>query len=216
MIRLLLVDDHTIILDGIKALLADNDDIAIIGDAADGETLFSLLKVSRPDIIIMDISLPGKSGIELCREVKEQYEEVKILFLSMYTTGEFVVNALKAGASGYLPKNISRDELLKAIRTIHKGGDYFSNDISGVILRNFVQQTQPENAKTDPRQLLSKREIEILRLAAEGLSNSDIAERLYISVRTVESHKNHIMQKLNLKSPVELIKFAIKHHITEV
>jgi DNA-binding NarL/FixJ family response regulator len=216
MIRLLLVDDHTIVLDGIKALLSNSEEINIIGDAPDGETLFSLLKNSVPDIIIMDISLPGKSGIDLCREVKQQYPEVMVLFLSMYTSEEFVVNALKAGASGYLPKNISRGELLKAIHTIYKGGDYFSHDISGTILRNFIRKSEVKNEESDPRELLSRRETEILQLAAGGLSNSDIAERLFISIRTVESHKNHIMQKLNLRSPVDLIKFAIKHHITEI
>lgn len=215
MIRLFLVDDHTIVLDGLRALLTGHSDISITGEAGDGQKLFGLLSSGQPDIILMDISLPGTSGIELCRMVREQYPDVKILFLSMYTTEEFVFNALKAGASGYLPKNISQTELLTAIRTIYAGGDYFSEYISNMILKSFVRKSRTADQE-EPGELLSKRELEILKLFAGGHSNSEISDKLFISIRTVESHKNHIMQKLNLKSTVDLIKFAIRHDITGV
>lgn len=216
MIRLLLVDDHTIVLDGIKALLTGHDDIAIIGDASDEKSLAEMMIREVPDIILMDISLPGKSGIELCREIKKTYASVSVLFLSMYTTEEYVLNAVQAGASGYLPKNISQQELLTAIRTIYKGGDYFNELISAIIIRSVVRKTRNGEDKNENQEILSKREKEILKLAAEGFPNSEIASRLFISVRTVESHKNHMMQKLNLKTPVELIRFAIKNNLAEI
>ncbi|HLO92058.1 MAG TPA: response regulator transcription factor [Lentimicrobium sp.] len=215
MIKLFLVDDHTIVLDGIKALLTGQPDIMITGEAANGEALLNLLEHSVPDVILMDISLPGRSGIELCRLVKEQWPAVKVLFLSMYTNEEFVLNAINAGASGYLPKNISQHELLLAIRTIYSGGDYFSGSVSDIILKSYLRKSRETDQKS-PLENLSKREIEILGLVAEGLSNSEIADRVFISTRTVESHKNHIMQKLNLKTPVELVKFALKHNIARL
>jgi DNA-binding NarL/FixJ family response regulator len=216
MIRLFLVDDHTIVLDGLRALLTGHSDITITGEAANGDELLELLRLKQPDIILMDISLPGTSGIELCRMVKERLPVVKVLFLSMYTSEEFVFNAVKAGASGYLPKNISQNELLQAIRTIYGGGDYFNEAISNIILKSFVRKSRNTEGQEEPGELLSKRELEILKLFAEGRSNSEISEQLFISIRTVESHKNHIMQKLNLKSPVDLIKFAIRHNIAAI
>lgn len=215
MIKLFLVEDHTIVRDGIKALLAGHADILIFGEASNGDTLLEFLKHNKPDIILMDIALPGKSGIALCRMIRELYPHTRVLFLSMYTTGEFVVNAIDAGASGYLPKNISQDELLLAIRTIYGGEDYFSKVISDALLKHYLHSAKASHGKQQPESL-SKRENEILKLVAEGLSNSEIAKRLYISNRTVESHKNHIMQKLRLKTPVDLVKFALKNYSAEI
>jgi DNA-binding NarL/FixJ family response regulator len=217
MIKVLLVDDHTIVRDGIKALLTGQDDITIAGEASNGRDLLSLLKTTRADIILLDISLPDYSGIELCEIVRREYSGIYILFLSMYNTEEYIFNAIKAGAQGYLPKNISQAELLLAIRSVSQGTEYFSESISNVILKSYIKKAkdkEPENLNQDNH--LSKRELEILKLFAEGLPNPEIAERLFISTRTVESHKNHIMQKLNLKSTVDLVKFAIKHQIIEI
>ncbi len=215
MIKLFLVDDHIIVRDGIKALLSGHPDILITGEASDGDVLLEHLKKNKPEIILMDISLPGKSGIMLCRIIKEQYPHIKILFLSMYATEEFAVNAVIAGASGYLPKNISRDELLLAIHTIHQGEEYFSKSISDLLLRHYLQAAKSNHGK-EPAEALSKREKEILKLIAEGMSNSEISANLFISTRTVESHKNHIMQKLQLKTPIDLVKFALKNNSAEI
>jgi DNA-binding NarL/FixJ family response regulator len=217
MIKVLLVDDHTIIRDGIKALLAGQDDITILGEASNGRDMLSLLKSSEPDVILLDISLPDYSGIELCEMARRNYPAVQVLFLSMYTTEEYIFNAIKAGAHGYLPKNISQSELLLAIRTVSQGTEYFSESISNIILKSYIKKAKDKEPETlNPENSLSKREIEILKLFAEGYPNPQIAEKLFISTRTVESHKNHIMQKLNLKSTVDLVKFAIKHHIIEI
>ncbi|MBK6966621.1 MAG: response regulator transcription factor [Bacteroidales bacterium] len=217
MIKVLLVDDHTIVRDGIKALLTGQDDITIAGEASNGRDLLSLIKTTRADIILLDISLPDYSGIELCEIVRREYPGIYVLFLSMYNTEEYIFNAIKAGAQGYLPKNISQSELLLAIRSVSQGTEYFSESISNIILKSYIKKAkdkEPENLNQDNH--LSKRELEILKLFAEGLPNPEIAERLFISTRTVESHKNHIMQKLNLKSTVDLVKFAIKHQIIEI
>ncbi|MHC1776184.1 MAG: response regulator [Lentimicrobium sp.] len=217
MIKVLLVDDHTIVRDGIKALLTGQDDILIAGEASNGRDLLSLIKIISTDIILLDISLPDYSGIELCEIVRRENPGIYVLFLSMYNTEEYIFNAIKAGAQGYLPKNISQAELLLAIRSVSQGTEYFSESISNIILKSYIKKAKDkETENLHHENLLSKRELEILKLFAEGLPNPEIAGKLFISTRTVESHKNHIMQKLNLKSTVDLVKFAIKHQIIEI
>lgn len=213
----IIADDHTIVRDGIKALLSEQEDIVIIGEASNGSELFRLLSLTTADIILLDISMPDLSGIEICERLRTDYPQIKVLILSMYTTEEYIFNAIKAGAHGYLPKNISQPELLEAIRSISQGREYFNETISNIILKSYINKAKNAETENDIREhSLSKRELEVLRLFAEGFSNSEIGTRLFISPRTVESHKNHIMQKINLKSPVDLIKFAIKNHIVEI
>jgi len=216
MIKVFLVDDHTIVRDGIKALLADQNEISIVGEASNGNDFLSLLKSTNVDLILLDISLPDYSGIELCEIVRKEYPGIQILFLSMYTTEEYIFNAIKAGAQGYLPKNISQSELQLAIRTVSQGNEYFSESISNIILKSYIKKAKDKEPETlNPENSLSKRELEVLKLFAEGFSNPHISEKLFISTRTVESHKNHIMQKLNLKSAVDLVKFAIRNQIID-
>lgn len=197
--------------------MSEQEDIVIIGEASNGSELFRLLSLTTADIILLDISMPDLSGIEICERLRTDYPQIKVLILSMYTTEEYIFNAIKAGAHGYLPKNISQPELLEAIRSISQGREYFNETISNIILKSYINKAKNAETENDIREhSLSKRELEVLRLFAEGFSNSEIGTRLFISPRTVESHKNHIMQKINLKSPVDLIKFAIKNHIVEI
>ncbi|MDY0103037.1 MAG: response regulator transcription factor [Lentimicrobium sp.] len=217
MIKVMLVDDHTIVRDGLKSLIEGESDIVIIGEASNGHELTDLLQTNLPDVLLLDISLPDVSGIELCEMVKHSYPTIKVLFLSMYTTEAYIFNAIKVGAQGYLPKNISQTELLLAIRTVSQGQEYFSESISNIILKSYIKKAKNEGPEEiRPEDELSRRELEILKLFAEGMSNPQIAEKLFISTRTVESHKNHIMQKLNLTSAVDLVKFAIKNRIVEI
>ncbi len=216
-IKIMLVDDHQIVRDGIKALLESLDNVQVIGEASNVNDLMEKLSFSKPDIIVTDISMPDISGIELTKIIneKEEFSGIKVLILSMFTNEDFIFNAIKAGAKGYLPKNTTRRELFEAVNTIYNGDEYFSESISNIILKSYVKKAQTEE-QIEKKESLSVRETEILKHFAQGMSNQEIADKLFISIRTVESHKNHIMQKLELKSTVDLIKFAIKNKIVEL
>jgi two-component system response regulator NreC len=213
-IKIFLVEDHDLVRDGLKALLTSIPDIAIIGEAANGKSLFEKLKIVQPDVIVLDISLPDISGIEITRKVRMEYPLIRVLILSMYTHEDFVTGAIRAGAKGYLPKNTSRDELVRAIYAIFRGEEFFGDTISKILLKSFIRNTvEKEKPEEKPAYNLSSRELEILKLYCEGFINKEIGLKLNISVRTVETHKNHIMKKLGIKSPVELVKFAIRSKI---
>lgn len=216
-IRIFLVDDHQLVRDGIKALLIGAENIEIIGEASTGKEFFEKLSAKQPDILILDISLPDASGIDITRRISSEHPEIKVLILSMYTNEDFVINSVKAGARGYLPKNTSREELLEAIHTVYGGEEFFAASISKIILKSYLRNAREDEPFLQQRTTsLTSREIEILRLFAEGHINKEISDKLDISIRTVETHKNHIMKKLELKSTVELIKFAIKNKLIEL
>jgi DNA-binding NarL/FixJ family response regulator len=216
-IKVILVDDHQLVRDGIKSLISNSFGIEIVGEASSAAELFQQMKEVMPDVILMDISLPNMSGIEITRVLKKDHPQIKVLILSMYTSEDFVFNAFKAGISGYLPKNTTRDELLKAIESVHNGDEYFSKSISDIILKSFVNSAKYGNhISGDKLELLTKRESEILKLVVEGYSNQQIADQLCISIRTMETHKTSILKKLNLNNTVDLVKFAIKNKIIEI
>jgi DNA-binding NarL/FixJ family response regulator len=216
-IKLLLVDDHQIVRDGIKALLSGVNDIEIIEEASDGKEALAKLETLRPHIVIMDISMPEISGIEVTKTISQKYPQISVLILSMYTEEDFILKAIEAGIKGYLPKNTTREELLKAIRAIYCGKEYYSELISQIILKSYISTAQKKNLPEEKDiKCLSSREIEILKLIVEGLNNQEIADKLFISIRTVESHKSHIMQKLDLKTTVDMVKFAIKNNLVSI
>ena len=216
-IRIFLVDDHQLVRDGIKALLMSSENLTILGEAASGKECFEKIAVEPPDILILDISLPDTSGIDITKRVSVEYPETRVLILSMYTNEDFIFNSVKAGARGYLPKNTSREELLTAIQTIYQGEEFFADSISRIMLRSYVRKAKEDDTMPQRGPVpLTTREIEILKLFAEGFINKEISDKLDISIRTVETHKNHIMKKLELKSTVELIKYAIRNKIVEV
>lgn len=215
--RIVLVDDHPIVRDGVRSLLEGNDDYILAGEATDGKELLENLPVMKPDLVIMDISLPRMSGIEVTKILSEQYPDIKVLILSMHTGEDFIFNAIKAGAKGYLPKNTTRKELIDAINSLIAGEIYFNESISNTILKSYIRKAQQQDQNDeDSAGVLSPRESEILKMVAEGLTNQEISDKLFISIRTVESHKNHIMQKLKLRTTVDLVKFAIRKGIVEI
>ena len=215
--RIVIVDDHPIVRDGIRALLEGNENLVLAGEAADGQELIEKLDTFRPDLVILDISLPKMSGIEVTRILNEQHPQIKVLILSMHTDEDFIFNAIKAGAKGYLPKNTTRKELIDAINSLVAGDIFFNESISDTILKSYIRKAQnPENPEESATHNLSPRESEILKMVVQGFTNQEISDRLFISIRTVESHKNHIMQKLKLRSTVDLVKFAIKKGIIEI
>ncbi len=216
-IKVALVDDHQIVRDGIKSLLESASNIEIVGEADTAKELLLKLDKVNPNIVIVDISLPDMSGIELTKQIVNNFTEIKVIVLSMHTTQEFIFNAIKSGARGYLPKNITREELIESINQVYAGKEYFSQEISEIILKSYLKQVKnPEQNSDTYEQQLTAREKEILKLVAEGYSNLLIADKLFISVRTVESHKNHIMQKLELTTTVELVKYALKNRIIDL
>ena len=215
-IHIILTEDHQILRDGVKSLIA-SENIKITGEASTGAELWKLLEGEKPDIILMDISLPDTSGIELTRLISERFPEIKVLILSMYTDESFINLAIKSGAKGYLHKNTTREEMLVAIDTVYSGNDFYSDNISKIILKSYIEKAKLNAEELlNPHEVLSKREIEILTMFAEGFINKEIADKLFISIRTVESHKKHIMQKLNLKTQVELVKYAIRHNLINI
>ncbi len=214
MIKIILIDDHKIVRNGIKMLLETSEDIQIIGEYDSFVHYSNNGFTPVPDIFILDISMPEINGIEAAKIIKEKLPECGIIILSMHTNEEFVIQSVKAGVNAYLPKNISKKELLEAVEKVERGEEYFSNDVSKIIIRSMMKHS--DAAKASKLELLSKREIELLELFAQGKSNKEIADALFISTRTVESHKNHILVKLELKNQVELVKFAIKARIIEL
>jgi len=216
-IKVGLVDDHQLVRDGIRSLIEGADNIEVIAEACSARGMLELLKNCEPDILLVDISLPEISGIDLARIITSEYPKIRVIMLSMHTGQEFIFNSLKNGAKGYLHKSISRDELIEAIKEVYNGNEYFSKEVSGIILKNYLRQIKnPESLDNNSEQKLTPRESEILQMVAQGYSNQLIADKLYISVRTVESHKNHIMQKLELTTTVDLVKYALKNKLIDL
>lgn len=213
-IKIALVDDHKMFREGIKSVLSDEKSIQLVAEAGNAEEIINSLSNCKIDVLITDISLPGMSGIELCRYAKKYCPQLKTLILSMHTDEEFVLDSVKSGASGYLSKETGHEELIYAIRKIAAGEIYFSHNISQTIIQAY--RKDKKSTEVNPTEFLSQRELEVLKLYVEGFSNSEIAEKLFISVRTVESHKTHILQKTGLKSHVDLIKLAIKFKLTDL
>ena len=214
-IKIILADDHRMLRDGLKSLLSESDFIQIIDEASSGMELLEILKNKQPDVIMMDITMPGMSGIEATQQITKLYPEIKILILSMHTNEEFVINSFKAGAKAYLPKDSSKEELLDAISILYNGGEYYSKLISDNFLKNYIKNSRVDQNLIENEEL-TQREIEVLKLASKGLCNKEIAEKLFISSKTVDVHKNHIMQKLKLKNTVEMVLYAVKNKIIEV
>ncbi len=215
-IQVLLADDHQLFREGLFALLQETADLKVVAMVKDGRELFDAIEKYQPDVVLSDISMPEKTGIEACAEVAGKYPKVKFIMLSMYNNEVFFVNSLKAGAKGFLSKEISRGELLMAIRTVYNGGEYFDKKLSHKILKEYAEQVSPTPVQPASGDHLSPREKEIIRLVAESYSNSEIAEKLKISVRTVNAHKNNIMRKLNLKSSVDIVKYALINKIIKL
>jgi two-component system response regulator NreC len=214
-INILVVDDHSLVREGIIAMLSGVESFSIIGDAASGEESIPMVEALNPDVILMDINMPGLNGIETSKVLLTKNAALRIIILSMDVTQEYISEAIKAGVSGYLAKDSKKDVLIQAIRKVNSGEQYFGERVSEVIFKGFYSQSKGEKIAKQNKDL-SKREVEVLKLITSGMSNRDIADKLFISIRTVDAHRNHIMQKLSLKSTAELVKYAIKEQIIEL
>lgn len=214
-IKVLLVDDHTLVRDAFVIMLKQIDDIQVVGALSNGEEAVNKVRTLQPDIILMDIMMKGMTGIEATRWIKERNSAVRIILLSMEVKKEFVTAGIQSGIDGYLPKDVEKDMLLTAIREVHKGGKFFNEAITSLVFEDFYKkekttsQAQKHLKITD----LTKREHEVLTLVANGKSNKEVAEELFISTKTVDTHKMHILEKLGLKNTAELVKYAIKNKL---
>ena len=214
-IRVVIAEDHTIVRQGLTALLRSESDIEVVGEASDGLEAIELSKTKTPDVVLMDVAMRNLNGLDATRSIKKQFPEMKVLVLTMYDNEEMIFQILKAGASGYLVKDSAMTDLVSAIRAIHQGDSYLSPSISRKVIEEYIRRAE-QGEKGGPDELLSSREREILQLIAEGNSIPQIASLLCISKKTVEAHKTHIMEKLNIHDKVGLIKYAIRMGLTEL
>jgi DNA-binding NarL/FixJ family response regulator len=210
--KIIIVDDHFIFRNGLKELLSEIPGVEIVGEAENGDDFLKLIESIYPDIVFMDIKMPGISGIETTRKALEIYPDLKILALSMFGESDYVEEMLQAGAIGYLLKNIGKTELLKAIENISEGKGYFSDEILVMVTRKVFNAKQV-NKDQSILESFTKRELEVLQLVSQGMSNADIAKKLEISPRTVGGHRNNMLTKSGLKNTAALISFAIKHKV---
>lgn len=213
--RVLLADDHRIIREGLRSLLQRQSDMEVVEEAQDGITAVRLTEKLHPDVVIMDIGMPDLNGIEASRQIVTRVKGVKVIALSMHSDKRFVLEMLKAGASGYLLKDCAFEELIDAIRTVCAGQIYLSHRVTGVVVEEYLHN-RPVASDTSAYNLLSAREREVLQLLAEGNTTKSIAASLHVSTKTVETHRQQIMEKLNLHSVAELTKYAIKEGLTSL
>ena len=215
--KIIIIDDHKIVREGLKSMLHGNPKMEVVGEGSGEKDLLELLKTHKPTLIVMDISMPGKSGVELTDYVTKNHPEIKVLILTTNSDEESIIASIEAGANGFLHKDSSLNELLSAIELVCSGEGYFSENISSIIYKSYITRIKNwKDNKNEFQKVLSDREVEIVKFYADGLSGKEIAEKLFISPRTVETHKNNILVKLNLKNNVELVKYAIKQGIIKL
>jgi len=210
MTTVLLADDHAMVRAGLKELLGDTGDIAVTGEAGSGPEVVSRVREHDYDVLVLDMSMPGRSGIELIKQIKKEKPKLPILILSMHSEAQYAVRAIKAGASGYLTKDGAADQLVAAIRRIASGGAYMTPEAAELLARDYGRP-----ADAAPHTLLSDREFQVFRLIISGKSVTAIGEELALSVKTVSTHKTRILEKMGISSQVDLVRYAIRHGLLD-
>ncbi len=209
--KIIIADDHAVVRKGLEMLLNYQPDIDVVGTAGDGEEAFRLAGQCKPDIVLLDISMPpGESGMVTAGRIHAEYPDIKVIMMTMYDDRDYLLYTIQAGASGYVLKNAPESELLEAIRTVNNGGVYVCKEMVPYLVQGFVHRHN-EDSYLD----LSEREVEVLTLIARGYGNKEIGEKLFISVKTVESYKSKIMNKLGLKTRPELVEYALKKRLLQ-
>lgn len=213
-VRVLLVDDHTILREGIRLLLSLAPDMDVVGEACDGYEALEQVKVLSPDLVLMDIAMPGLDGLEATKRIKERHKGVKVLILTQHDNKEYVYPILKVGADGYVLKKAAGTELVSAIRSVVEGGTFLYPSVAKTVVEDYLRPDGTLSERRHPR--LTEREVEVLKLVAEGRSNQEIADLLCLSVKTVTGHRTNIMEKLDIHSRTELVKYAIRTGLIQV
>ena len=211
-IRILLADDHTVMRSGLRLLLERQPNLRVVAEAADGRIAVDLAAVENPDVVVMDIAMPHLNGVEAARQIVARNPKTAVVILSMHSDESYVIRSLKAGARAYLLKDSAEADLISAIHAISEGKSFFSPAISKLLKEDYMHQLAEQGAE-DSYELLTPREREVLQLVAEGKSNKEVAQHLNLSLYTVETHRTHILQKLNLHSVPELILYAVRKGI---
>lgn len=209
-ISVLLADDHRIIRDGLRQILADTDDMVVLGEAANGLEVMQLVREKEWGILVLDISMPGRSGLDLIRMIKDEKPSLPILVLSMHHEDQYAVRAIHAGASGYVTKESDSELLVGAMRRVAAGGVYISEKVTELMVRGVRPNVEPL-----PHDLLSDREFQVFNMLVAGVSLTEIGSELSLSVKTISTHKTHILHKMNLANTAELIRYAIAHRLAE-
>ncbi|MGA9538507.1 MAG: response regulator transcription factor [Desulfobacterales bacterium] len=212
--RIFIVDDHRIVREGLQSLVEKENDLEVVGMAENGRQALLLARRLKPDVVIMDIAMPELNGVDATRQILDEVPGVKVIALSMHSEKQFVEGMLRAGVMGYLLKESAFEELIKAIRIVCAGKKYLSPDVTDIVLRDYL--SPPDGKDIEQASDLTLREREVLQLLAEGRATKKIAERLNISVKTVESHRKNLMDKLNLHTVAELTKYAVRRGLTSI
>jgi two-component system, NarL family, response regulator NreC len=213
--KVLLAEDLTLLRSGVRALLESTGKVQIVGEAADGREALKLAQKLTPDVVLMDVAMPEMNGIEAARQIRKALPQVRVMMLSMHADRQYIFESLRAGASGYVLKNAAPTELLSAIQTVVTGGTFLSSSLADLVMDDYLRRARGQHAETEMEKL-SAREREVLQLLAEGNSSSEIARRLHISTRTVDTHRQHIMEKLDIHSIAGLTRFAIRHGLSSL
>jgi len=215
MIRIVIADDHEIVRSGFAMILNAQDDMEVIGDAADGHEAYNLVAQLKPDVLLLDISMPpGESGLIACEKIARDYPGTRIVILTMFAETDYLFYTLRGGAAGYILKNSSTAELLEAVRTVAGGEMYVTRKMAASLTEKLHDRTPVQDC--DPYQVLSNRELEVFRSLAQGYTNKETAAKLFISEKTVEAHRSKIYAKLGIESRAELVHFALKHHLIDI
>ncbi len=213
MISIILADDHTVVRQGLRTLLEMDPDLSVVGEASDGHEALELVGRLKPDVLVLDLMMPVMNGMEVARQVRSRYPKTRVVILSMHANEAYVLEALRAGALGYVLKESEAAELLHAIHEAHRGQHYLSAPLSERMIEVYAQRTR--QVSQDPFDRLTPREREVLQLAAEGYTNAEIGEKLCLSSRTIEMHRSNLMHKLSLNTQTDLIRYALKRGIIE-
>lgn len=211
-IKLLIADDHKLLRQGVITLLNSNPDLEVVGEARDGKETVEKARELKPDVVLMDIGMANLNGLEATRQIKKHNPSIKVLILTIHRNEEYIFQSLQAGASGYLLKDTAVEDLISAIQSVYKDDSFLSPGISRTVIDAFLRKSTSDRVPT-AFDTLTPREREILQLIAEGHSNPEIAKKLYISKKTVEAHRSHIMEKLDIHDVVDLVKYAIRKGI---
>ena len=215
MIRVMIADDHNMFVEGIESILDGHDGIQVVSKCYTGPEVFEKVEQTHPDVILLDINLPGMNGLEVCQKLNKEFPAVKVLALSMHNEESFVMEILKYGAQGYILKNTGKKELISAIETVHAGQSYFSEEVTETIMKSLVSQRSGSKKTTAMAPKISRREKDVLELIVKEYTTQEIADTLFISLKTVESHRRSLLTKLNVRNTAGLVRVAIENQLTK-